>query len=492
MQPPSHGQSADVAPASPQAGETASPTRRDLLGGAAALSAAAALAATDALRPNPAAAQPQSESWSAQIPAPDATEVTPPTTDSGTVDPASLGDLQTAINQVAASGGGDVSLSVAGDYQVAQPLSIPSNTRVFLGGGVRLVATGGVSDLVVIAAGATNSALVGGTLDGANQLSGAAVTVSDGFDHIAISGVDIVNTGASAESRMAGIRFGQGTRASVLGCTFDGLFQNIHISAPLTDLTVHGCRAQNLASLGNLVQLWGEVNRVWITDNVCTGHRADAVGGHIVQTSGETNGFNHRNIWITGNYFTGIAAAWGTDASGDPVPNGGSGDVIACRSLDGFVVANNILRNPGEYGITAVHGARNGQIRDNLIVDADGSGIICGTPQNSAVTNIAVSGNTIINAGRNRAGDLGRVATSAVRFWGAINCSFTNNSLVGYSRNGLYLQSPAVGEAPSVVDFHHANNRYVPEAGNSEQPFYDLDTDHGGSGEPNWTAATVI
>lgn len=468
------------------------PSRRRILGSAAALSAAAAVAATDALRPAAAAAQPQSEIWTNEVPAPDVVEVVPPTPEAGSNSPASIDELQSAIDQTGAAGGGDVSLSAAGDYQLARPLTIPSNTRVFLGGGVRLVATAGLSDMVIVAAGARNVALIGGTLDGAAQVDGAGVSVSDGFDHVTISSVDIENSGASADHRMAGVRFGTGTRAGVTGCTFDGLFQNVHVAGAVTDLTVHGCRAQNLASFGNLVQLFGEINRVWITDNVCTGHRPDAVGGHIVQTSGETNGFNHRNLWITGNYFTGVSEAWATDSGGNPLPNGASGDVIACRSLDGFIVADNILRNPGEYGITAVHGSRNGQIRDNLIVDADGSGIICGTPQNSPVTNIAVTGNTIINAGRNRAGDLGRVATAAVRFWGAIGCSFTDNNLTGYSRNGLYLQSPAVGESPGIVDFHHASNRYLPEPGNSEEPLYDLDTDHGGSGDSNWTAATVL
>lgn len=463
-----------------------------MLSGAAALSAAAAVAAADVLRPNVADAQPQSELWATEAVAPDVIDVVPVPSPDGTVSPASLQDLQGAIDLAASRGGGDVALSAAGDYQLTSPLTIPSNIRVFLGGGVRLVAAAALSEMILVSPGARNSAIIGGSIDGGGVFEGVAVSVSDGFDNIVISGLDVTNDGAGPESRMGGVRFGQGTRGSVINCTFDGLFQCVRNGAAVTDIRVHGCRASNMASRGNLVQLFGEFNRAWITDNVCTGHRSDAVGGHFIQTSGETNGFDHRNLWITGNYFTAIAEAWATDAEGVPIPNGGSGDMIACRSLDGFVVANNILRNAGEYGITAVHGARNGQIRDNLVVDADGSAIVCGTPQNSPVTNVLVAGNTVVRAGVNRAGDLGRVATAAVRFWGAKQCTFTDNTLRDYSRNGLYLQSPAVGEAPGIVDFHHSGNRYFPLAGNSEQEIYDLDTDHGGTGQPNWTSANVI
>jgi len=165
--------------------------------------------------------------------------------------------------------------------------------------------------------------------------------------------------------------------------------------------------------------------------------------------------------------------------------------MIACRSMDGFVVADNIVRNSGEYGITVVHGCKNGVVKGNVVTDADGSAIIVGTGPNRPIRNVLVHHNIMVRSGRDRANELGRVASAAVRFWNAENCAFTDNLIDGFTRNGLYLYSPPDGEEPTLKNFHHSGNRYIPEPG-SEGPVWDLDTENGGPGVPNWTEALTI
>lgn len=459
--------------------------RRDFLAAALAAGAAATVAASDVARAPAAAAQPPPDTWRIQEPSPDvidaneAASITP----TGDVVP----DLQKLIDDTSAQqGGGDIALSVAGDYGWGDTLSLKSNVRLFLGGGVRLVASASLNDMITTAAGAENCAVIGGEFDANNNVNGAIVGVSNGFKNISVT-TRMVNTNGAANSPTMGVRLGQGSRAAITGCEMDGLFLNVRVDQAVTDLVMRDCHVSNMAERGNMIQLFGEVNRVWIENNVCTGNRLDAIGGHYIQSSGEMQGHNHRNVWIIGNYMIGpdIAFTQASDA------NGASGDMIACRSMDGFVVADNIVRNSGEYGITVVHGCKNGVVKGNIVTDADGSAIIVGTGPNRPIRNVLVHHNVMVRSGRDRAQELGRVASAAVRFWNAINCAFTDNLIDGYTRNGLYLYSPPEGEEPTLLEFHHANNRYIPEPG-SEGPVWDIDTENGGPGRPNWTEALVI
>lgn len=455
---------------------------------ASVLAGAAGVGAWHQLRgAAPAAAQPPSDNWTSPQPGPSVVVAEEQGSFAPGEDPVS--GLQDIIDSASAERGGvDVSLSAAGDYPWASTLRLPSNTRLFLGGGVRLVADG-LESMIETAAGAQNCAIVGGTLDANDEVSGSVVLVADGFDRLRFS-TRIVNSGAPSSSRTLGIRLGQGTRVEFVGCDFEELFLAVRVDQPVTNVVMRECHASQMASQGNLIQLFGEVNRVWIADNVCTGQKLDAVGGHFIQTSGEARGNDHRNVFITGNYFIGPDVAF-SDLGGEAEANGGSGDMIACRGIDGFVVANNILRQTGEFGITAIHGSRNGVITGNIITDADASAIVVGSPEFRTVHNINVHHNTIVRSGLDRADELGRVARAGVRFWNAANCAFSDNLLEGFERNGLYIHSPPVGEDPTVTEFHHLNNRYIPGP-NSEAPIWDNDRENGGEGEPNWTEALVI
>lgn len=461
------------------------PARREFLAGALVAGAAATVAVSDVALAPGAAAQPPPDRWRIPEPSPDIIDANEQTDISPQSNP--VPELQQLIDDLSArQGGGDVALSVAGDYPWQGTLSLKSNTRLFLGGGVRLVATGNVADMITTVGGAKHCAVIGGTLDGNNNVSGAAIGVSDGFDTINVS-TRMVNTDGDVNSPMMGVRLGQGSRAAITGCQMDGLFLAVRADQAVTDLVMRDCHVSNMASRGNMIQLFGEVNRVWIENNVCTGNRLDAIGGHYIQSSGENQGHNHRNVWIVGNYMIGPDIAFTADADA----NGASGDMIACRSMDGFVVADNIVRNSGEYGITVVHGCQNGVVKGNIVTDADGSAIIVGTEPNRQIRNVLVHHNVMVRSGRDRAAELGRVASAAVRFWNAANCSFTDNLMDGFTRNGLYLYSPPEGEEPTLLEFHHSNNRYIPEPG-SEGAVWDSDQENGGPGKPNWTQALVI
>jgi len=280
--------------------ESARPARRDLLAAALTAGAAATLVASDVARAPGAAAQPPPDTWRVPEPSPDVVEATEVTTISPEANP--IPELQALIDDLSATqGGGDVSLSVAGDYPWPDTLTLRSNTRLFLGGGVRLIAESGVSDMIATAAGANNCAIIGGEFDGMGQASGAAIGVADGFHSLNIS-TRIRNSNAGPDSQMMGVRLGQGSRAAITGCEIDGVFLAVRVDQAVTDLVMRDCRVTNMASRGNMIQLFGEVNRVWIENNVCTGNRLDAIGGHYIQSSGENQGHNHRNVWIVGNY----------------------------------------------------------------------------------------------------------------------------------------------------------------------------------------------
>jgi hypothetical protein len=86
---------------------------------------------------------------------------------------------------------------------------------------------------------------------------------------------------------------------------------------------------------------------------------------------------------------------------------GGTADMISFHNAIDFLVDSNCLFKGGEVGINASLGSRDGIISNNLVVESDLSSINIGIGDETKIAprDIIVTGNTVIDAGRDRANE---------------------------------------------------------------------------------------
>lgn len=172
----------------------------------------------------------------------------------------------------------------------------------------------------------------------------------------------------------------------VRGCRFE----NVGVAIRLVNcrrITIQSCAIRDVSILA--IDVRGGCTDIRILDNVLTGFRDDVQGGHLISTEKTDTPRQHR-ITISGNTLRGNGTSF--------VPGkktGAVGDMIALRSVAGFTIRGNDLAGGGEFGMTCIHGSRDGVIANNRIRDVDGTGLLIAY----GVKNVNVVGNNIIDCG---------------------------------------------------------------------------------------------
>lgn len=113
---------------------------------------------------------------------------------------------------------------------------------------------------------------------------------------------------------------------------------------------------------------------------------------------------------------------FGPGASHDPTADQlaaggqyGTADQISVHQADGFTVIGNQSYDGGDVGITVAVECRHGVITGNVCNRNDSVGICVGSRSSTDLThNIAVTGNTCMNNGQNRAGDAPDFASTGI------------------------------------------------------------------------------
>ena len=173
---------------------------------------------------------------------------------------------------------------------------------------------------------------------------------------------------------------------TVRGC----VFENVGIAVRLvgcTHVTIENCVMRDLCIMG--VDVRGGCSDIRIANNVMHGFRGDVQGGHFISTEKTPTPKQYR-ISIVGNVLRGNGKSW---VSGRK--NGAAGDMLALRSVSGFVLRDNDLSGGGEFGMNCLYGCERGVVAGNRIQDTDGTGLLIGY----GVRDIAVTGNVIVDCG---------------------------------------------------------------------------------------------
>jgi hypothetical protein len=153
------------------------------------------------------------------------------------------------------------------------------------------------------------------------------------------------------------------------------------------NVTIDSCVMTNLTIQG--IDVREGCSDIRIVNNHMNGFRADVQGGHFISTE-KTDTPQQFRITITGNTLVGNGKSWVAGRK-----DGAAGDMIALRSVTGFMMSGNDLSGGGEFGMDCVHGCQNGIIAHNTIRQIDGTGLLIGY----SVKNVNVYGNNIIDCG---------------------------------------------------------------------------------------------
>lgn len=391
--------------------------------------------------------------------------------------------LQAAIDAASNNGMGRVYIRAPYDtssspYNLTTKVTLRSRVDLVGIGNVRIVAQQAVDRMLWTEQGARGCHIHGIQFDGSGLVATALIQAQSGYRNFKITQCEFDNDGAASSADA--IRIDDGLGAMIRDNDFARQRYAVRAIGS-KNLKIIDNQVSEIETSGGLLFGSGGTSGTLIRGNHVLPHLQNVQGGHLIQFDGENQGTREIDIKIVGNTFE------GNDAAYQPgVLNGAAADMIAMRDAEGWLVSGNYLVNPGEYGVTAVHGSSDGRIDGNIIKNADGAAILIGGPGNATVNRIEAEYNTLIGSGADRAGVLGNNTRAAIRVWNANDCDVWNNKLSDSQTYGLYVHSTT--GAPEVTLFTHGDNRY------SNSGIADF-WDQGGGVTPiapNWTAGTVI
>lgn len=264
---------------------------------------------------------------------------------------------------------------------------------------------------------------------------------------------------------------------STIGLVIDSnIFSDLLDELPVDSVAAFGAGEIEIAggriAGGSFVTLSGTCANVTISSNRTRpggyAYGAAEVGGSLILTSPaelqlaagverSRSDPGHSTVTIRDNVFVGRDEPWELD-----VNNGASGDVITVKNVVDFTVERNVINRCGEFGIVVSHGSLDGDVRENLVKFADGSGIAIGAQNsitdgiqgNPRVVDVRVIDNALHSCGIDGAGDLGRYratprnslifnypnAISSLRVWNARGVAIAGNAIIEYRSCGIWVK----------------------------------------------------
>ncbi|MGI9596693.1 MAG: hypothetical protein ACR2QK_11065, partial [Acidimicrobiales bacterium] len=237
----------------------------------------------------------------------------------------------------------------------------------------------------------------------------------------------------------------------------------------------------------------GYVENLTIDGSSFSRHARNTKGSHIIAFSpAETlTEVKSRNVVIRNTLLEGWPDTPHIKIDGVTQPNGASGDLLALRGTDGFLLESNTFRHGGEVGITITAGAKNGIVRHNSVSYTDTTGIVLGNGNTIRVTNIDVYGNDLFQNSLDRDGT--HRPLPALSVWGVTgSCVVHNDIHDNASATGLWVWN---GHLPphwprSVEDMYIADNQFrnnLHDFVQSSRPTRNFEP-ASSSGGTNWTS----
>lgn len=374
--------------------------------------------------------------------------------------------IQAKVNVLRSSGGGTIQVDFGTRIlNWSQTVTLYDNISLSINKNTKLYANTVLGNMVEVGTPSdapSNVSIYGGKWIG-DKVTGAIIQVQNGFQNILIEGAEIMryNSTAKASSLATrGIKFLNGSNASVKKCVFRNLF--IDIATAAGGSGVNGLdiidndtyyHHDNGDIGGGFVNMWGKNKNIDIRRNIVRGYDTATRGGHLITTNPAPNGI-HSNINIIDNafYCGELSVPW------DGSFNGASGDVIAMKNVNGFEVSYNAIFRSGEFAITAVQNSKNGTIHHNTITESDGAAIVIGM-SNRLTSNVDVYQNYIYKTAMdgeehsaNRTNNCTLNAWHNIRVWSTTNCSVTENVMEHIQSFGMYVRNSP--------DLYHNKNYY--------------------------------
>lgn len=222
-------------------------------------------------------------------------------------------------------------------------------------------------------------------------------------------------------------------------------------------------------------------------------HAANVKGSHMIAFSpAETlTEVKSRNVVVRNSLLEGREDIPHIKINGVTQPNGASGDLIAIRGTDGFLLEGNVFRHSGEVGITITAGARNGIVRNNEVSYTDTTGIVVGNGNTIRVTNIDVYNNDLFQNSLDRDGTHNPLP--ALSLWGVTDSCVVHNDIHDNTvATGLWVWN---GHMPptwprSVKNMYVTQNTFdnnLYDFVQSRRPTRDFEPASSNGGE-NWTS----
>jgi len=380
--------------------------------------------------------------------------------------------IQSKVHQLRASGGGTIEVDFGTrKLNWSRMVVLYDNIRLSVNKNTKFYTNNTVGYMVKIGTPSDapqNVTIQGGQWIG-DKATAAIIYVENGSQNITIEGAEVRKNASTAQSdnlATAGIKFRNGSNASVKKCVFRNLFVDIFTVAReggISNLDIidndtyyhydYYDASNNRTVGGGFVNMVGKHRDVDIRRNIVRGYHHTELGGHLITTNPAPNG-EHFNVKVIDNafYCANVDKAW------DGTFNGASGDVIAMKNVNGFEVSHNAVFSSGEYAITAVQNSKNGTIHHNTIVESDGAAIVIGMA-NRLTSNVDVYKNYIYKTAMDREGHSDGSTNNCtlnawhnIRVWSTSDCKVRENVMENIQSFGLYIRNSS--------DLYHNKNYY--------------------------------
>ncbi len=286
------------------------------------------------------------------------------------------------------------------------------------------------------------------------------------FDNVRISNMAVTNGDAHTGGGGSCVLFasrGTGEDLEMTDVTADRMRRVVWFNTVSTQrrVTINNMNATEFGY--QALSFDGYVEDITIDNSAFSRHARNVKGSHIIAFApAETlTEVKSRNVVVRNTLLEGWPDTPHIKIDGVTQPNGASGDLIAIRGTNGFLLENNIFRHGGEVGITITAGSQNGIVRGNEVSYTDTTGIVIGNGNTIRVTNIDVYDNDLFQNSLDRNNELRPLPALSV--WGVTKSCVVHNRIYNNTKaTGLWVWN---GHLPphwprSVYDMYITENEF--------------------------------
>jgi hypothetical protein len=238
------------------------------------------------------------------------------------------------------------------------------------------------------------------TIDLNGLITSGAIRATSGSQRVTVRNCKFISSAALGVGVMPFGTQGDVNDIRIEDCWFDGLKDNIQINQNVTRCFIRRNLFTNWSEhciyvLGTATQastdLWIEHNT--FRDMLLTGTIRQAV------TISGNDAFLHKRIRLNYNEVYGPGFSYT-----DPV-NPGAADQLSMHRTEDFEVIGNTSKDGGDMGITIAQQCRRGVVANNICTGNDVGGIALGSSSSTSLKDVIVTGNVLMNNGKNGFGD---------------------------------------------------------------------------------------